>query len=99
MFSIFSFLSEEIVGRLNVACKKKKQAEAEFYLNFSLPLCLPTSPNTLSLSPPLRTNSDSALHTSVMNPPTGDPFTTGGPTLTPQSNRRTGEATLPTESH
>ncbi|TKS82729.1 CREB-regulated transcription coactivator 2 [Collichthys lucidus] len=36
-----------------------------------------------------RTNSDSALHTSVMNPPTGDPFTTGGPTLTPQSNRRT----------
>ncbi|KAM9353661.1 CREB-regulated transcription coactivator 2 [Symphorus nematophorus] len=39
-----------------------------------------------------RTNSDSALHTSVMNPPTGDPFTTGGPTLTPQSNRRTGQS-------
>ncbi|XP_030013686.1 CREB-regulated transcription coactivator 2 isoform X2 [Sphaeramia orbicularis] len=36
-----------------------------------------------------RTNSDSALHTSVMNPPTGDPFTTGGPTLIPQSTRRT----------
>ncbi|AWP15854.1 putative CREB-regulated transcription coactivator 2-like [Scophthalmus maximus] len=35
-----------------------------------------------------RTNSDSALHTSVMNPPTGDPFTTGGPTFTPQSSRR-----------
>ncbi|XP_060777814.1 CREB-regulated transcription coactivator 2-like isoform X2 [Neoarius graeffei] len=34
------------------------------------------------LSPPpdpswRRTNSDSALHTSVMNPPTGDPFSTG----------------------
>lgn len=39
-----------------------------------------------------RTNSDSALHTSVMNPPTGDPFTTGGPTLTPQSTRRTGQS-------
>ncbi|XP_078027431.1 CREB-regulated transcription coactivator 2 isoform X3 [Epinephelus lanceolatus] len=39
-----------------------------------------------------RTNSDSALHTSVMNPPTGDPFTTGGPTLTPQGNRRTGQS-------
>ncbi|XP_056300480.1 CREB-regulated transcription coactivator 2-like [Pseudoliparis swirei] len=26
-----------------------------------------------------RTNSDSALHTSVMNPSTGDPFTSGGP--------------------
>lgn len=39
-----------------------------------------------------RTNSDSALHTSVMNPPSGDPFTAGGPTLTPQSNRRSGEA-------
>uniref|UniRef100_A0A3P8TW36 CREB regulated transcription coactivator 2 n=1 Tax=Amphiprion percula TaxID=161767 RepID=A0A3P8TW36_AMPPE len=38
-----------------------------------------------------RTNSDSALHTSVMNPPTGDPFTTGGPTLPPQSSRRTGQ--------
>ncbi|KAM9851678.1 CREB-regulated transcription coactivator 2 [Aulostomus maculatus] len=37
-----------------------------------------------------RTNSDSALHTSVMNPPTGDPFTTGGPTLTP--HRRTGQS-------
>ncbi|XP_026226221.1 CREB-regulated transcription coactivator 2 isoform X2 [Anabas testudineus] len=36
-----------------------------------------------------RTNSDSALHTSVMNPPTGDPFTTGGPT---QSSRRTGQS-------
>ncbi|XP_040899596.1 CREB-regulated transcription coactivator 2 isoform X2 [Toxotes jaculatrix] len=39
-----------------------------------------------------RTNSDSALHTSVMNPPTGDPFTTGGPTFTPQSTRRTGQS-------
>ncbi|XP_041798824.1 CREB-regulated transcription coactivator 2 isoform X2 [Chelmon rostratus] len=39
-----------------------------------------------------RTNSDSALHTSVMNPPAGDPFTTGGPTLTPQSSRRTGQS-------
>nr|XP_020473025.1 CREB-regulated transcription coactivator 2-like isoform X2 [Monopterus albus] len=38
-----------------------------------------------------RTNSDSALHTSVMNPPTGDPFTTGGSTLVPQSSRRTGQ--------
>ncbi|XP_072316726.1 CREB-regulated transcription coactivator 2-like isoform X2 [Eucyclogobius newberryi] len=37
-----------------------------------------------------RTNSDSALHTSVMNPPAADPFTTGGHTLTPQGNRRTG---------
>lgn len=46
--------------------------------------------NTAPLSL-FRTNSDSALHTSVMNPPTGDPFTTGGPTLTPQSTRRTGE--------
>ncbi|XP_008297208.1 CREB-regulated transcription coactivator 2 [Stegastes partitus] len=39
-----------------------------------------------------RTNSDSALHTSVMNPPAGDPFTTGGPTLTPQSSRHTGQS-------
>ncbi|XP_076592798.1 CREB-regulated transcription coactivator 2 isoform X3 [Chaetodon auriga] len=39
-----------------------------------------------------RTNSDSALHTSVMNPSTGDPFTTGGPTLTPQSSRRSGQS-------
>ncbi|XP_067367842.1 CREB-regulated transcription coactivator 2-like isoform X1 [Channa argus] len=39
-----------------------------------------------------RTNSDSALHTSVMNPTTGDPFTTGGSTLTPQSTRRTGQS-------
>ncbi|XP_069392948.1 CREB-regulated transcription coactivator 2 isoform X2 [Paralichthys olivaceus] len=39
-----------------------------------------------------RTNSDSALHTSVMNPPTGDPFTTGGPTFTPQSSRRSGQS-------
>ncbi|XP_017260587.2 CREB-regulated transcription coactivator 2, partial [Kryptolebias marmoratus] len=39
-----------------------------------------------------RTNSDSALHTSVMNPPTGDPFATGGPALTPQSNRRSGQS-------
>ncbi|XP_034553415.1 uncharacterized protein LOC117822676 [Notolabrus celidotus] len=38
-----------------------------------------------------RTNSDSALHTSVMNPTTGDPFMTGGPTLTPQGNRRSGD--------
>ncbi|XP_077384397.1 CREB-regulated transcription coactivator 2 isoform X2 [Festucalex cinctus] len=35
-----------------------------------------------------RTNSDSALHTSVMNPPSGDPFATGGHTLTPHSRRR-----------
>ncbi|XP_028437549.1 CREB-regulated transcription coactivator 2-like isoform X2 [Perca flavescens] len=53
--------------------------------------------NSAYLSPPpdpgwRRTNSDSALHTSVMNPPTGDPFTTGGPTLTPQSNRRSGQS-------
>ncbi|CAJ1061351.1 CREB-regulated transcription coactivator 2 isoform X2 [Xyrichtys novacula] len=27
-----------------------------------------------------------------MNPPPGDPFTTGGPTLTPQSNRRSGQS-------
>ncbi|XP_028327410.1 CREB-regulated transcription coactivator 2 isoform X3 [Gouania willdenowi] len=33
-----------------------------------------------------RTNSDSALHTSVMNPPSGDAFT-----LPPQSNRRSGQ--------
>ncbi|XP_029928816.1 CREB-regulated transcription coactivator 2 [Myripristis murdjan] len=39
-----------------------------------------------------RTNSDSALHTSVMNPPAGDPFTTAGPTLTPQAARRTGQS-------
>ncbi|XP_029957738.1 CREB-regulated transcription coactivator 2 isoform X2 [Salarias fasciatus] len=40
-----------------------------------------------------RTNSDSALHTSVMNPPPGDPFTAGGrPTLTPQSARRSGQS-------
>ncbi|XP_068567676.1 CREB-regulated transcription coactivator 2 isoform X2 [Cebidichthys violaceus] len=43
-----------------------------------------------------RTNSDSALHTSVMNPPTGDPFTTGGltlsPCLIPQSSRRSGQS-------
>ncbi|XP_055019252.1 CREB-regulated transcription coactivator 2-like isoform X2 [Boleophthalmus pectinirostris] len=38
-----------------------------------------------------RTNSDSALHTSVMNPPAADPFTTGGHTLTPQNSRRTGQ--------
>ncbi|XP_041648973.1 CREB-regulated transcription coactivator 2 isoform X4 [Cheilinus undulatus] len=53
--------------------------------------------NSAYLSPPpdpswRRTNSDSALHTSVMNPPTGDPFTTGGPTLTPQSSRRSGQS-------
>ncbi|XP_041843664.1 CREB-regulated transcription coactivator 2 [Melanotaenia boesemani] len=35
-----------------------------------------------------RTNSDSALHTSVMNPPTGDPFTVGGSGLTAQSSSR-----------
>ncbi|KAM9310074.1 CREB-regulated transcription coactivator 2 isoform 2-T2 [Pholidichthys leucotaenia] len=38
-----------------------------------------------------RTNSDSALHTSVMNPPTGDPFTTGTPTMTSQGSRCTGQ--------
>ncbi|KAG7232849.1 hypothetical protein INR49_007272 [Caranx melampygus] len=27
-----------------------------------------------------------------MNPPTGDPFTTGGPTFTPQSSRRSGQS-------
>ncbi|XP_029360403.1 CREB-regulated transcription coactivator 2 isoform X2 [Echeneis naucrates] len=53
--------------------------------------------NSAYLSPPpdpswRRTNSDSALHTSVMNPPTGDPFTTGGPTFTPQSSRRSGQS-------
>uniref|UniRef100_A0AAV2MFS6 Uncharacterized protein n=1 Tax=Knipowitschia caucasica TaxID=637954 RepID=A0AAV2MFS6_KNICA len=52
--------------------------------------------NASYLSPPpdpswRRTNSDSALHTSVMNPPAADPFTTGGHTLTPQNNRRTGQ--------
>ncbi|XP_034092823.1 CREB-regulated transcription coactivator 2-like isoform X1 [Gymnodraco acuticeps] len=36
-----------------------------------------------------RTNSDSALHTSVMNPPQGDPFSTGGPL---QSSRRSGQS-------
>ncbi|XP_053287973.1 CREB-regulated transcription coactivator 2 isoform X2 [Pleuronectes platessa] len=39
-----------------------------------------------------RTNSDSALHTSVMNPPSGDPFSTGGPTFMPQSSRRSGQS-------
>ncbi|CAB1334270.1 unnamed protein product, partial [Coregonus sp. 'balchen'] len=37
-----------------------------------------------------RTNSDSALHTSVMNPPAGDTFSAGH-TLTPQG-RRTGQS-------
>ncbi|CDQ67517.1 unnamed protein product [Oncorhynchus mykiss] len=37
-----------------------------------------------------RTNSDSALHTSVMNPPAGDPFSAGH-TLTPQG-RLTGQS-------
>lgn len=55
--------------------------------NTSQPLKVPVSSANLSSSV-LRTNSDSALHTSVMNPPTGDPFTTGAPTLTLQ--RRTG---------
>ncbi|XP_037308739.2 CREB-regulated transcription coactivator 2 isoform X2 [Pungitius pungitius] len=49
--------------------------------------------NSAYLSPPpdpswRRTNSDSALHTSVMNPPTRNAFTSGGPSLTTQSNRR-----------
>uniref|UniRef100_A0AAQ4RT82 CREB regulated transcription coactivator 2 n=1 Tax=Gasterosteus aculeatus aculeatus TaxID=481459 RepID=A0AAQ4RT82_GASAC len=35
-----------------------------------------------------RTNSDSALHTSVMNPHIRNAFTSGGPSLTTQSNRR-----------
>ncbi|XP_030605649.1 CREB-regulated transcription coactivator 2 isoform X2 [Archocentrus centrarchus] len=39
-----------------------------------------------------RTNSDSALHTSVMNPLTRDPFATGGPTLAPQSPRLSGQS-------
>lgn len=55
--------------------------------NTSPPLKLPVSSANLSSSVH-RTNSDSALHTSVMNPPSGDPFTTGAPTLTLQ--RRTG---------
>lgn len=42
-----------------------------------------------------RTNSDSALHTSVMNPPAGDPFSAGH-TLTPQG-RLTGEDSLNTK--
>ncbi|CAL8248810.1 unnamed protein product [Lota lota] len=37
-----------------------------------------------------RTNSDSALHTSVMNPPSGDPFSSGH-SLTPQTPRRAGQ--------
>ncbi|KAK5891676.1 hypothetical protein CesoFtcFv8_012131 [Champsocephalus esox] len=50
--------------------------------------------NSAYLSPPpdpswRRTNSDSALHTSVMNPPQGDPFSTGGPL---QSSRRSGQS-------
>ncbi|XP_054596674.2 CREB-regulated transcription coactivator 2 isoform X2 [Nothobranchius furzeri] len=53
--------------------------------------------NPAYLSPPpdatwRRTNSDSALHTSVMNPPMGDPFTMGGPTLTPQNSRLSGQS-------
>ncbi|XP_023820311.1 CREB-regulated transcription coactivator 2 isoform X2 [Oryzias latipes] len=53
--------------------------------------------NNAYLSPPpdaswRRTNSDSALHTSVMNPPAGDPFAMGGPALTPQSSRRSGQS-------
>lgn len=39
-----------------------------------------------------RTNSDSALHTSVMNPPSGDPFSTGGPTLALQNARIGGQS-------
>ncbi|XP_038137096.1 CREB-regulated transcription coactivator 2 isoform X1 [Cyprinodon tularosa] len=39
-----------------------------------------------------RTNSDSALHTSVMNPPMGDPFAMGGPAFNPQSGRRSGQS-------
>ncbi|XP_014016624.2 CREB-regulated transcription coactivator 1 isoform X2 [Salmo salar] len=51
--------------------------------------------NSAYLSPPpdtswRRTNSDSALHTSVMNPPAGDPFSAGH-TLTPQG-RLTGQS-------
>ncbi|KAG7282996.1 hypothetical protein CRUP_028513 [Coryphaenoides rupestris] len=51
--------------------------------------------NPAYLSPPpdpswRRTNSDSALHTSVMNPPTGDPFSSGH-SLTPQTSRRAGQ--------
>lgn len=51
-----------------------------------------SSPNAFSLC---RTNSDSALHTSVMNPPAGDPFSAGH-TLTPQG-RLTGEDSLNTK--
>ncbi|KAM8870949.1 CREB-regulated transcription coactivator 2 isoform 3-T3 [Spinachia spinachia] len=42
----------------------------------------------LPTTPLNRTNSDSALHTSVMNPPTRNALTSGGPSLTSQSNRR-----------
>ncbi|XP_037130811.1 CREB-regulated transcription coactivator 2-like isoform X6 [Syngnathus acus] len=35
-----------------------------------------------------RTNSDSALHTSVMNPPSGEPFAAGGHALAPHGGRR-----------
>ncbi|XP_049585714.1 CREB-regulated transcription coactivator 2 isoform X3 [Syngnathus scovelli] len=38
-----------------------------------------------------RTNSDSALHTSAMNPPSGEPFATGGHALAPHGGRRNGE--------
>ncbi|KAM7421637.1 hypothetical protein PAMA_015678 [Pampus argenteus] len=68
------------------------------YRNRQLPPQVDNSPyNSAYLSPPpdpswRRTNSDSALHTSVMNPPTGDPFATRGPTLTPQSSRCTGQS-------
>ncbi|XP_054636940.1 CREB-regulated transcription coactivator 2 isoform X2 [Dunckerocampus dactyliophorus] len=52
-----------------------------------------TSSNSAYLSLPpdpswRRTNSDSALHTSVMNPPSGDPFATGGSALTSHGGRR-----------
>ncbi|MED6291839.1 hypothetical protein CHARACLAT_027768 [Characodon lateralis] len=53
--------------------------------------------NSAYLSPPpdaswRRTNSDSALHTSVMNPPMGDRFSRGGPALNPQGSRRGGQS-------
>ncbi|XP_047217633.1 CREB-regulated transcription coactivator 2-like isoform X2 [Girardinichthys multiradiatus] len=53
--------------------------------------------NSAYLSPPpdaswRRTNSDSALHTSVMNPPMGDRFSRGGPALNPQGSRRSGQS-------
>ncbi|MEQ2270908.1 hypothetical protein XENORESO_016909 [Xenotaenia resolanae] len=55
--------------------------------------CVNRSPaESLFVSHPFRTNSDSALHTSVMNPPMGDRFSRGGPALNPQGSRRSGQS-------